>query len=668
MGSLPHSPTSRACIRAPPVARGHSPCYKFCQSILAIALVTENRSVPDPSFIQDLLHQALADHRAGRFAEAQRGYRAVLDAQPDQPDALHLLGVLHSQQSQHEPAIELIRKANAARPGMSEQWINLARTLAAAGRAGELPDAYTQACAQVPPRADLHFNFGILFRDSGQVEHAIRALRRAAPMAADQFEIWGTLAELLLATGQADQAIAAIREAMRCAPHNPGPHLGLATALLMKNQPQPAAQSLQQALALDPRNPTAMRMMAVIESQRGRLREAVAWARRGIGIDPGIAELHCVLGSTLIQMGENDAGIASLREALGLRPNYREALHDLGFALLRAGNAEQAIATYRRAVAVDPSWPLAHHALGHALLLEGNFREGLAEYEWRYKAPELGIICQRFPQPMWNGEPLEGRTILVHAEQGLGDVIMFARYLPLVHERGGRVILQCQPELTSLLRTLPPDIQVISRNEPLPAFDLHCPLLSLPRIFDTDLQTIPSQVPYLHADPQLMRQWRERLPLAPAGAKSVGIVWAGGPKLREDPARGRNVPLTALLPILRMPGMHFIGLQTGADAADVRQLPPDVKLGILPPPRDFADTAAVMQNLDLLITIDTAAAHLAGALARPTWVLLPPLPDWRWLRARSDSPWYPTMRLFRAPRAGAWEQPIHEIARALRSE
>jgi tetratricopeptide (TPR) repeat protein len=649
------------------VAHANSPCYKFCQSIDAIAVVMENRSVPDPSIIQDLLHQALADHRAGRFAEAQRGYRAVLDAEPDQADALHLLGVLHSQQSQHDQAIELIRKAIEVRGGMPEQWINLARALAAAGRAAELPEAYTQACAEVPPRADLHFNFGMLFRDSGQIEHAIRALRRAALMAAERFEIWGTLAELLLSTGQADDAIAAIREAIRCAPHHPGPHLGLATALLMKNEPESAAQSLQRALALDPRNATAMRLMAVVESQRGHLGQAIAWARQGIAIDPSIPELHCTLGSTLIQLGENEAAIGSLREAIRLRPAYREALHDLGFAQLRAGHPDEAITTYRQAIAAYPDWPLAHHALGHALLLLGNFREGLPEYEWRYKAPELGLVCQAFAQPMWSGEPLDGRTILVHAEQGLGDTIMFARYLPLVQRRGARVILQCQPELKRVLETLSEDIQVIPRDQPLPPFDLHCPLLSLPRFFQTDLQTIPANVPYLFADAELTRQWRDRMPRPIEGGKSVGIIWAGGPKLREDPARRRSVPLAAMLPILRVPGIHFFSLQTGEDAKDVRQLPPDVTLHTLGPLNDFSDTAAVMQNLDLIVTVDTAAAHLAGALGRPAWLLLPPLPDWRWLLAREDSPWYPTLRLFRAPRPGAWDEPIARIAAALRS-
>jgi tetratricopeptide (TPR) repeat protein len=624
--------------------------------------------VPDPSFIQDLLHQALADHRAGRFEDAQRGYRAVLEAEPEQPDALHLLGVLHSQQSQHDRAIELIRQANQVRGGMPEQWINLARALAAAGRAGELPEAYTQACAEVPPRADLHFNFGVLFRDSGQIEHAIRALGRAAPMAADRFEIWGTLAELLLSTGQADDAIAAIREAIRCAPHHPGPHLGLAMALLMKNQPEPAAQSLQRALALDPRNATAMRLMAVVESQRGRHREAIAWARQGIAIDPSIPELHCTLGSTLIQLGENEAAIQSLREAIRLRPTYREALHDLGFAQLRAGDARHAIDTYRQAIAAHPDWPLAHHALGHALLLLGNFREGLPEYEWRYKAPELGIVCQTFPQPMWAGEPLDGKTILLHAEQGLGDTIMFVRYLPAVRQRGGHVILQCQPELKRLLQTIAQDIQVIARNEPLPPFDLHCPLLSLPRIFNTDLQTIPANVPYVFADPELTRQWRDRMPRPVEGGKSVGILWAGGPRLREDPARRRSVPLASLLPILRIPGINFISLQPGKDAEDVRQLPPELTLHTLDPLNDFSDTAAVMQNLDLILTVDTAAAHLAGALGRPTWVLLPPLPDWRWFLAREDSPWYPTMRLFRARRPGAWDEPITQITGELRND
>ena len=291
----------------------------------------------------------------------------------------------------------------------------------------------------------------------------------------------------------------------------------------------------------------------------------------------------------------------------------------------------------------------------------GRFEQGWPGYEWRWKCKEFGSLPP-FQPPLWDGSSLDGRTILVHAEQGLGDTLQFIRYVPSLHQRGGRVILMCQPPLVRLLTRSPGIERLLAHGDPVPEFDVHTPLLSLPRLLGTTLESVPADVPYLEAEPQLVEAWRHRLGSYP-GFK-VGIVWQGNPKFRLD--RLRSIPLAQFAPLARVPGVHLFSLQKGPGAeqlAAVTDRFPVTDLGRRLD--DFMDTAAVLKNLDLVISVDTAIAHLAGALGIPVWVALPFAPDWRWLMGREDSPWYPTMRLFRQTRPGQWEDVFHHIAEAL---
>jgi len=307
--------------------------------------------------------------------------------------------------------------------------------------------------------------------------------------------------------------------------------------------------------------------------------------------------------------------------------------------------------------------PDGHWNLALALLVQGHFPEGWEEYEWRWKTKGLLSPRQLLPQPLWDGRPLAGRAILLHAEQGLGDTIQFIRYLPLVAQRGGRVIVECQPELQRLVQAMTPDIPVLARGQPLPDFAFQCPLLSLPKALGTTLATIPATVPYLHADAQNVQMWRDRL-AGHGSALKVGLIWAGNPHHKND--RNRSVKLASLAPLAQVPGVQFYSLQKGAAAAQAKTPPPGMDLiDRTDDLQDFADTAAMIANLDLVIAVDTSVVHLAGALAKPVWTLLPYCPDWRWLLKRQDSPWYPTMRLFRQPEIGDWDSVIQQLAAAL---
>jgi len=359
---------------------------------------------------------------------------------------------------------------------------------------------------------------------------------------------------------------------------------------------------------------------------------------------------------------ERALGVAS--EVTGARDNLNHALVrlvEIGDALRHEGSNGEAIACYRVALRHDPDCAAAHLALAHSLLLTGNFEQGWEEFEWRWRAG--GISPCPFSQPLWDGSPIEGRTILLWAEQGLGDTIQFIRYAALLERGGARVVVECQPGLAGLLETVPGVEKVVPFRSPLPDFDVQAPLQSLPRILCTRLETIPAQVPYLSADPELVERWGP--PIAAFEGFKVGLTWAGNPSQVND--RARSLTLAQLAPLARIPGVALFGLQLGLQAAELHSPPPGLILtNLVDESSQISDTAAIIMNLDLVISVDTMVAHLAGALGRPAWTLLSFSPSDRWLLGREDSPWYPTMRLFRQPRPGDWQSVLERVAEALK--
>jgi hypothetical protein len=319
----------------------------------------------------------------------------------------------------------------------------------------------------------------------------------------------------------------------------------------------------------------------------------------------------------------------------------------------------EAAGHYRRALEVDGEYADAHWNLSLALLTMGNMPEGWREYEWRWKM--RGLFQPRsFARPLWDGKAAQGRTILLHAEQGMGDTLQFIRYAPLVAERGLTVIVECQQEVAELVRGVRGIHQVVARGQQLPAFDVHCPLLTLPLLFGTTVESIPAQAPYLAADRLLQEQWRERLAASAPGLKA-GLVWAGKPTHRKDSRR--SCALSAFAPLARVEGISWHSLQKGEAAQQAAHPPEGMQLtDWTDEMKDFSVTAALVANLDLCISVDTSVAHLAGALGKPVWTLLPYEPDWRWMLGREDSPWYPTMRLFRQELPGQWGPVMARLA------
>jgi hypothetical protein len=385
---------------------------------------------------------------------------------------------------------------------------------------------------------------------------------------------------------------------------------------------------------------------------QGRPEEAVACYERALALAPNHTETCNNLGIALVDLGRLEEAITYYERTLALQPDRADTHYNLGIALERQGRYAKALASYGRALALKPDYAQAHFNRSRVLLLTGEFDEGWEEYEWRFVVARYD---RNFDCPPWSGEPLAGETILIHAEQGFGDTLQFIRYIPAVAMHGGRVLLEVPKPLVRLAATVSGASQVLAAGDPLPAFDCHCPMLSLPRIFKTNLATILQAVPYLSVSTEALAAWAERIGAAPG--LRVGILWAGTTIAPID--------LRLLQPLWEVDDIRWFSLQVGDRARDLSMLDAVEITDLSPWLADFAETAAAVSNLDLLISVDTSVAHLAGALGRPVWIVLPHAPDWRWLLERADSPWYPTARLFRQQGKGDWLGVAREVAAAL---
>lgn len=579
--------------------------------------------------IAGALESALEAHRAGRLEVAERIYRDILSIDPAQSMALHLLGVLAGQKGRAELGVELIGRAIAIDPDVPAYSNNLAN----------------------------------LLREQGRLEPAIGAYRRAVELNPEYAEAFNNLGHALSTAGRLHEAIRAYLRAVELRPNFTDALLNLASALRESGRIDEALKAYSQAIELQPVNVAARNNLAMLLRDKGRHDEAVAQYRQAMLIEPGIPETHNNLGVALLEKGEVSQAIRAFRDAISLKATYSDAHTNLGIAHYANSQPHEAVACCRKAVELNPDSSEAHSDMALILLGCGQFEFGWAEHEWRYRC-NPNFRPRGFSQAQWDGRELNGRTILVHAEQGFGDTIQFVRFLPEVASRGGRIILECQPELLRLLRTFPSVAQVIARGDALPEFDVHCPLLSLPFALRTTLDSLPSRTPYLHPEPLLAEKWGRKSMMA-GDCLNVGLVWAGRPTHSND--RNRSAHLSQFAAIASMPGIRFHSLQKGPAAMQLACAPAGLALiDHAPELDDFADAAALIANLDLVIAVDTAIAHLAGAMGKPVWVLLPYVADWRWMLERQDSPWYPSMRLFRQGRWGDWAEMLGRVAAALR--
>ena len=579
--------------------------------------------------LHQTVQQALDFHRQGRLPDAEKLYSDVLAVRPDYFEALHMLGLIKLQRGDLAGALRLMTGALQARPKSPEVLINYGIVLDALKRHDEALAAFDQVLAIKKRSLEAHNNRGTILEKLGRDEEALGCFARVLEIKPGHVDALYNQGSVLRKLGRHEEALKCFERVLAVRADHSRAHNNRGTAL----------EALE------------------------RIDEALLAYDRALVLDPQFAEAHNNRANVLQKLRRYEEAVASYERALTINPVFAEVLNNRGNALAALGRHREALQSVGQAIAVSPDYVNAQWNEALLRLRLGDFAGGLEKYEWRWKRTHGPKTQRHYPQPLWLGQPpVAGKTILLHHEQGLGDTIQFARYAPLLVERGARVVLEVQPPLKPLLSSLGEGITVLGNGEPLPAFDLHCPVMSLPLAFRTEPASIPARVPYLAAPAERLAQWRDRLP--PRMGLRVGLAWSGSTVHAAD--RDRSMALAQFGPLLQMPNVTFVSLQKDLRDGDVEFAASQPRLlDLREHLGDYGDTAALVEQLDLVISVDTSVAHLAGALAKPVWVLLPLCPDWRWLIGRADNPWYPTARLFRQPRVGDWESVIAQVGQAL---
>jgi tetratricopeptide (TPR) repeat protein len=583
----------------------------------------------DAAEYNSIFNQGIAFHRAGMLPEAEQLYRRVLLAYPQHFDSVHLLGVIDYQRGAYAEAIRQIDVALTINPNVGDAYNNRGNALKKLGRFEEALASYDRAIALKPDDAASFNNRGSVLKDLKRFDEATADFEKAIALKPDFSEAFNNRGNLLWSLKRAEEAL---------------PYY-------------------DRAIALKPDNADAFNNRGNALKDLKRFEEAFASYDRAAKLKPDYAEAFYNRGTTLFELKRIEEALSDLSKAVKLKPDYAEAFYNRGTTLKELKRFDEAVADFDRAIALKPDYVDALWNRAMCRLQMGRFREGWVDYEWRWHTTQMMAHRRAFRQGQWNGtSDISGKTILLHMEQGFGDAIMAARYIPRVVETGARVILGVPAPLVPLLAQLPGVAQITTKDETLPAFDVHCPMMSLPAAFDTTLETIPAQVPYLSVPVTHAEKWSQRIPKSQR--PRVGLSWAGNPKFMYDAER--SIGLGPMLPLLSRQNVQWFSLQKDlreGDASILRVHHEVTHLGDAI--ESFADTAAIIASLDLVISSDTAMVHLAGALGRPVWILLQFVPDWRWLLDGEDCPWYPTARLFRQPKRNDWQAVMSDVERAL---
>jgi tetratricopeptide (TPR) repeat protein len=625
----------------------------------------------------EIIRSAASLLQQGKSAEAESLCHDILKETPGDFNALHLLGVIRAQCGAFEKAVELIGQALQAQPDHAEAKQNYRLAIAKLNKE-RLQSAQTYCREQQPEQAEslcqtiLQLDpdnvdalqlLGSIAGSRKNLDQAEQLLQKALRLRPDYAQAHNNLGNVLKELQRLDEAVASYDRALALRPDFAEAHLNRGIALKAMKQLDEAIASYNRALVLRPDFAQAHLNRGTALKAMNRLDEAIESYDRSLVLRPDYAEAHLNRGTVLKAMDRLDEALISYDRALALKPDFAEAHYNRGTALHEKGRYQEALSSNAEALRLKPEYAKAHWNNSLCRLLLGDFATGWQEYEWRWQRGDDQESPRNFTQPLWLGhEDIKGKRILLHAEQGLGDTIQFCRYVPRVAALGATVILEGPRALAPLLRDLTGVSEFITRGSKLPAFDLHCPLLSLPLAFKADFGNISGK-PYLHSPAAKVAEWASRL-----GAKKcarIGIVWSGSTGHSND--RNRSIPFAAFVQALPA-GFDYVSLQKETRPADrdalsqaqgIRRFDAELK--------DFSDTAALIELMDLVISVDTSVAHLAGAMGKDVWILLPCVPDWRWLLDRPDSPWYASARLFRQAQRGQWANVLAEINQGLKA-
>jgi tetratricopeptide (TPR) repeat protein len=605
---------------------------------------------------------ALKAYQAGKLSEAEQLCLKLLSADPDSAPTLNLLAVINSALGRNDAALSNTDRALSLWPDFFEALVNRGIALYELKRFGDALADYDRAIALRPDNADALVNRGNALGKLRRHEDALASYDRALQLQPVHVEALVSRGGTLLDLRQYDAALRSYDRALAVRPDYAEALVNRGVTLHELKQSANALNSYDRALAIAPNNVDALTNRGVALHDLGRYGEALASHERALAVQPDHVVALSNRGLSLHKLARLDEALASYDRALAKQPDYIDALVNRGVTLHDLRRFDEALASYDRAVALRPDHADAHFFGSLSRLLTGDFGRGWIEYEWRRKGASTGPSSRDFPQPLWLGGPeIAGKTILLYSEQGFGDTIQFCRYVPLVAGRGARVVLEVEEPLREVLIDLAGATRVIAKGNLLPDFDLQCSLLSLPLVFGMQLETIPSAVSYLRAPDRALLKWGARLPSK--RRPRIGLAWAGNAKHIRD--RERSIDPGKLLPLLDVDAT-FVSLQKEVRTADMETLKRGSNIIHFGNELDgFSDTAALISHLDLVISVDTAVAHLAGALGKPVWILLTHVPDWRWLLDRDDSPWYPTARLFRQSKTREWNSVITRVRDAL---
>ena len=591
------------------------------------------------SSARQLLEAGLRHQRAGRMREATRAYQRVLEQEPDNPDGLHLLGLIALQQGQLATALRHIRGATQLAPLCPGYHNNLGEVHRAMGEQGAAAASYNRALQLDGDFAEAHNNLGNVYFEQRRFEDAVACYARAIALRSD-IAAW---------------------------------HINLGNALMQIDQIERALHSYRVAVQIDPNNVEGCNMLAMALRRQGDLSQAELMLRSALRLRGDYVMAMNNLGIVLKEQGRVSEAEQVLEQALGCRPDFIEAHDTLGITKMAQGQFHQAISCFDSALAINPEYAPSHWNRALTWLAMGDYQRGFQEYEWRFEYDQS--LRREFDQPRWDGSPLRGRTILLYAEQGLGDTIQFIRFAQRVAAADGRVVVECQPALARLLKCVAGIDALVEAGSAFANFDVYAPLPSLAHLLDCRLQTVSIAGPYIRADAELEARCQAMLPRV-SGLR-VGLNWQGNAGFSTD--RFRSIPLSCFEPLWQLEGVSIVSLQHGAGMEQLSDLPTGASITDMGRQLDelaatmgpqveayrMALAAAAFGSLDLVITSDTMLAHLAGAMGKPVWLIVSAWPDWRWQYERSDNAWYPTMRIFRQQRPGDWASAINQAADSL---
>jgi tetratricopeptide (TPR) repeat protein len=618
---------------------------------------------PHSRAVQPLFLEAIALLRQGQFETAEAAFLRLLKRDPRNGDACHLAGFAVAQLGRLEDAVKLLSRAVTLNPRNAMAQFDLGKTLVQLDRDEEALVSLERAVVLVPESAEAHYFQGLALLKQKRADDALIAFERAVSLQPDFALAHNDLGCAMNMAGRFPQALAAFQKALSLEPESPFYLMNTARALCARKRYAEALPMTNKVLQRKPNDEAALVLRAEALIGLGHGQEALSILETILARDPhheGALNWRC---AALLQMGQYEKALSAAEEAKAILPHDAVTRYYLGFSLAHLNRCDEALACYEEALKLEPDNTAAALVRALTLLTMGRFAEGWAAYEDRVRCPDA-FIKRDYPKPLWLGqETLKDKRLFVYWEQGFGDTLQFARYVLLAAAAGAKVAFSVQDPLRRLFGGWSPLITVIGQNEEPTDFDLHCPLLSMPLGFATRVETIPSLPEnYLKVSAGEVAAWQEKLP---EKRRRIGVTWSGRPTHPND--ANRSLPLIRLQGLLN-PDDTWISLQKEVRETDRPALE---ALGLLDPSpaiHDFADTAALISTLDLVITVDTSVAHLAGALGKPCWVMLPFAPDFRWLLDREDSPWYPSIRLFRQQRPGDWDGVVARLNAALAAD